>query len=374
MSQMLLIRPSTSLRTTAPRTARQYSSPTSSQQKPSIKLIAELRKHTDVSLPLARDALTASNNSIPDALAWLAKHGEKKASKVEGRATNEGLVGVYTISNGVNSTMRAPVWAGMVEMNCETDFVARGELFGKLLSEVAHSAAFHSKVLHAKQVRKQELGEALIKPVDVEALLEAPLLPYGHVEAGGKQMSTVSQSLRTLMGKVGENISIRRAAVVRQDIMQRKDVGFRLASYGHGGTFTSHSKFQSGRIATLAIMALKAPPSSTSSFTNLSHLLRGREGIVGELETLEAALARQIAGFPTTSIASDAEGDESALYSQLFMMYPEGKGASVRAVLSTWETKNGFVEKGKEETGSALEVLEFLKWTVGGESVAAGKL
>lgn len=253
----LLARSFSSLRT-VPRAARLYSTPA----KPSVKLIAELRKQSDVSLPLAREALAASNLSIPGALEWLAKHGDKKASKVAGRATNEGLVGVYTISEGVGKLMRAPVWAGMVEMNCETDFVARGNLFGKLLSEVAHSAAFHAEAIRTRAQPKKGAveveGGELITSLDVDQLMKAPLMSYSNPDPTGKPLPTVEQSLRTLMGKVGENISIRRAAVVQRDIVALKDIGLRLGAYGHGGTYTQ-PKFCSGRIASMAVLALKAP-------------------------------------------------------------------------------------------------------------------
>ena len=348
---------------------------------PPIKLIAELRKQTSASISKAREALVATNNDLSAALEWLkndlsasSTSSASKLAKVSGRTTNEGLVGLAVLSRGAGAPRATGGTAGgvraaMVEMNCETDFVARGELFGKLLSEVAHSAAFHAATLQAKAKDGADAG--LVQSVDLEQFLEAPLMSYTDVGSApsGSALPTVSQSLRTLMGKVGENISIRRAAAVRKDLVSRKDVGLRVGSYGHGGTYVAPG-FQSGRIATLAILALKAPLDEAKGRKSISDWFRQRKPFGGELAELESALARQIAGFPTTGILPETEGDEGALYSQPFLMYPPAQNESVSAALAKWAEKHELAGKEKDsETG--VEVVELLKWTVGGESVAA---
>ncbi|KAJ2927497.1 hypothetical protein H1R20_g9598, partial [Candolleomyces eurysporus] len=72
-------------------------------EKPSLKLVAELRKRTEVSIVKAREALSASGNDVDAALDWLQKDlvasGAKKAAKVGGRATNEGLISTSVLSN-----------------------------------------------------------------------------------------------------------------------------------------------------------------------------------------------------------------------------------------------------------------------------------
>ncbi|THH27668.1 hypothetical protein EUX98_g6520 [Antrodiella citrinella] len=351
---------------------RHYSTPSSTVP---IKLIAKLRKQSPVSLSLARTALEASSLSVSGALEWLAANAAtsnaKKVDKVGGRSTNEGMVGVYTISHGVTGRMRAPVWAGMVEMNSETDFVARGELFGKLLSEIAHSAAFNaaSKERVKKDQNKSADDGGLMKPVDVNELLNAPLISFSNTDVSGKPLPTISDAIRTLMGQVGENISLRRAATVKRDLFQIKNVGLRLASYGHGGTFSIPASFQSGRVASMAVLALKG---QFTGDTSICGLVRQQPGFINDLEELEAALVRQISGFPTTAIDGQSllEGEEAeaALYNQQFMMYPPASDASVREVLEKWAQQHDLVETKENEGG--LQVVEFLKWTVGGESVA----
>jgi elongation factor Ts len=108
-----------------------------SAEKPSnVRLVAELRKLTEVSITKAREALAASNNDVSAALQWLqndlAVSGAKKAAKVAHRAASEGLVCASVLSHGTGSSLSSGAHgyghgglrAALVELNCETDFVA----------------------------------------------------------------------------------------------------------------------------------------------------------------------------------------------------------------------------------------------------------
>ncbi len=96
-----------------------------SAEKPYLKLVAELRKLTGVSITKAREALAASNNDVSAALKWLqsdlAVSGAKKAAKVAHRTAGEGHVGASVLSRGTGSPPGG-VRAALVELNCETDF------------------------------------------------------------------------------------------------------------------------------------------------------------------------------------------------------------------------------------------------------------
>jgi elongation factor Ts len=155
-----------------------------------------------------------------------------------------------------------------------------------------------------------------------------------------------------MITKVGEKISLRRAVIaVRDPLLQRQPVvGLRLASYLHGSL---HNSAQ-GRIGALAILALKTPK---------LHSLLSSNTFQEDLGHLERSLARQITGFDTHLIRSPiGTTDETALYEQPFMMLPgEYSGQSVGVVLQNWARQRGFGE-GEDE---GLEVLEFVKWTVG---------
>ena len=106
----------------------------------------------------------ATNNDLDEALEWVQKDlaisGAKKAEKVGGRETKEGLIAVSLLSPGYPGGVRA----AMIELNCETDFVGRNELFVKLSSDIAHSTAFLSE-----ESPDFQRNPALLRPFPVDA-------------------------------------------------------------------------------------------------------------------------------------------------------------------------------------------------------------
>ncbi|KDQ63235.1 hypothetical protein JAAARDRAFT_202716 [Jaapia argillacea MUCL 33604] len=324
-------------------------------EKPSIKLVAELRKRTEVSVTKARDALAAVGNDVEAALQWLEKDlaisGAKKAAKLEGRTTGEGLIATCILSAGTGSGSGAGsggVRAAMVELNCETDFVGRNELFGKLLADIAHTAAFISEPSNSP---------SLLTPFSIDALKDAPLI--SHSDPANQSQSTVSSAIRDAIAKVGENISLKRAVTIASQRLSptESNIGLRVASYVHGGVNLPSQ----GRIGTLALLALKSP--------RLPDLLKSTP-FQEDLHKLERSLARQIVGFDTRIIRSSSNpSDETALYAQPFMMMGgDFAGQLVQAALDSWCRQKGLVEDG--ETGGGVEVLEFAKWTVGEETTS----
>ncbi|KAL0951604.1 hypothetical protein HGRIS_008282 [Hohenbuehelia grisea] len=319
--------------------------------KPSLKLVAELRKLTDVSITKAREALSASANDVDLALEWLKRDyitdGAKKAAKVEGRVAREGLISVAVLSPGARGRGgpgSGGVRAAMVELNCETDFVGRNELFGKLAADIAHTAAFISEPVDS---------DALFRNCDLDVLLNAPLMCAD--DEAWDIPPRIGNAIRETITKVGEKVSLRRAAVVVHDPLQQKqpELALRVASYVHGAI----NRPSQGRIGSLALLALKSP--------NLSALLQSTT-FMENLEKLERSLGRQIVGFDTQRIRSDSgEKDETALYDQPFMMLPgELSGQPVQEALRQWIIQNGTAGEGADT--QALEVLDFAKWTVGG--------
>ncbi|KAF5352768.1 hypothetical protein D9756_005893 [Leucocoprinus leucothites] len=312
--------------------------------KASIKLVAELRKLTEVSLSKAREALSATNNDLDAALKWLERDlvttGAKKAAKVQGRSTTQGLISVSMLSSGVGvktGSGYGGVRAAMIELNCETDFVGRNELFGRLAADIAHTAAFISDATGSS---------AALQPCSPELLQDAPLL--SRADPGAAPTGTVAAAIRDAIAKLGENITLRRAASVVENSPQQADLGLRLSSYVHG-TIEDPSQ---GRIGSLALLALK--------FKKLPELIAS-EAFREDLGRLERGLARQITGFETYSIKG--EGEE-ALYNQPFMMFGhEFSDISVRDALTIWSRKKGQTSQVLTEEGVA--VLDFAKWTVG---------
>jgi elongation factor Ts len=341
------------------RSLRAYSS--APPAKPPIKLIAELRKLTEVSVTKAREALSASDNDLDAALRWLEKDltvsGAAKAAKLKDRHVGEGLIGVSILSNGAGGRAgsrdqltrgSSAVRAAIIELNCETDFVARNELFGKLVADIAHTAAFITE--------PQQETVSLIRPIPLDFINEAPLI--SQTPTASRAQSTVASAIRDTIAKVGENISLKRVAAVSQDAPPQPTLGLRIASYAHGSV--NHPS--QGRIAALSILAMNSPRLAT---------LLASETFRDDLEGFERKLARQIVGFETRTVRSAAgTEDGTALYDQPFMMYlGDSNERPVHDILTKWAcVRQLTVEETRVDGPSrtrGLEVAEFAKWAVG---------
>ncbi len=141
--------------------------------KITASMVKELREKTGAGMMDCKQALTENDGDMEKAIDWLRAKGLSKAAKKSSRAAAEGLVGVVT--DGTR--------AALVEVNSETDFVARNEEFQKMVAEIARVA------LDAKG--------------DVEAL-KAATFP-------GSEKS-VEEYVKEMVGKIGENMTVRRTA------------------------------------------------------------------------------------------------------------------------------------------------------------------
>ncbi|KAI0714897.1 hypothetical protein C8Q76DRAFT_440199 [Earliella scabrosa] len=321
---------------------------TSSPVKPSVKLIAELRKKVEgVSLTKAREALAASNNDLEAALQWLdadrAATGAARVAKLADRVAEQGLIGIQVLSQGARPGSRG-VRAAMVELNCETDFVARNELFGKLLSDIAHTAAF---------ISEPKTDGQFIQSVSLDMLRDAPLLDHRDPQTAPTH-TTVESAVRDLVTKVGEKVTLRRAVAVVRDPLPsaQSHLGLRAFPYLHG-TVTIPTN---GTKGALSLYALKSPRLPS---------LMGSEEFQRELAALERSLGRTIVGFPASRVGSpDGEPDPEALYHQPTDMFPNKQGSTIAEELRLWAKKHGLVpEEHADDAGLAL--LEFEKWSVG---------
>ena len=138
-------------------------------------LVKDLREKTGAGMMDCKKALTENGGDLEAAIDWLRKKGLSAAAKKSGRVAAEGLIGVASAKNR----------AAMVEVNAETDFVARNEAFQALVERVAQVAL--------------TVGE------DVEAIKAAPF--------PGEQR-TVADQITHLIATIGENMSLRRARVL----------------------------------------------------------------------------------------------------------------------------------------------------------------
>src|SRR5262249_44049932 len=122
-------------------------------------LVKELRERTGAGMMECKSALVEAKGDLPEAEVVLRKRGIASAGKKSSRATKQGLIGNYIQDGG-----RLGV---LVEVNCESDFVARTDDFQHLVQDIA----MHVATADPKAVRKEEIvNEALAE----QALLEQP--------------------------------------------------------------------------------------------------------------------------------------------------------------------------------------------------------
>lgn len=139
-----------------------------------VKQIKKLREKTGVSIADCRRALEESDGNFEKAIDWLKKQGLEKAAKKSDRETGQGLIESYIHQNGKVGVI--------VEILCETDFVARTEDFKHLAHEVA-------------------MQVAAMNPKDVDTLLKQDYIRDGSV--------TIENLVKQTIAKLGENIVIK---------------------------------------------------------------------------------------------------------------------------------------------------------------------
>jgi elongation factor Ts len=235
-------------------------------------MVAELRAKTDAPMMECKKALTEAEGDMERAEELLRVKLGNKASKAASRVTAEGIITAH-IDGGVGS---------IVELNCETDFVGKNDdflAFGKTVAEIV----------------------AKSNPADVAALGALPL-----------ESSTVDAVRLALVGKIGENVSIRRFV--------RFESANKLASYLHGTRIGVLVEFtgadeQVGKDVAMHIAAMK--PVSLSS-----------DDVPAELIAKERSIAEQKAaesGKPAEIVAKMVDGSvqkylkEVSLLNQTFV-------------------------------------------------------
>lgn len=332
--------------------------------RPSIQAIAEVRRAVPgTSLVKAREALAASrqpdapdSDNVSAAIAWLDQHraedGAKREAKVAQRVTAEGSIAVCTLSDGLASGARAAI----IELNCETDFVARNELFGQLTRDIAHTAAWFPLIaeVHAKP----------LCDLPVDALLDCPVVPYEVAAdaAGTAEVPTVREAITRVVARLGEKIALTRAAALVPDLTPGQALV--AGSFAHGtaaqppAVSGAAAAFASGRVASLLAISAGGHVAQSPSAE-----------LAAATRALTRSLARQAAGLPTTSIdpapgAEDAE-PSTALHAQPFaMLLPAAQldahaaNDSVLVALQTWSAAHAGVK-------DAVRVKALRRWEVG---------
>jgi elongation factor Ts len=186
------------------------------------KLVKELREKSGAPMGDCLKALQETKGNIEEAFVVLRKRGMASAQKKASRTTNEGAVGTYIHAGGKIGVL--------LELNCESDFVARTEDFHELMKDIAmHVAASDPRYVKPEDVSAEDLerekdiyraqAAATGKPAPViekivdgkmakfyeeVCLLEQPFIK--------DQTISVKELIATKVGKLGENITVRRFA------------------------------------------------------------------------------------------------------------------------------------------------------------------
>jgi len=279
-------------------------------------LVKELREQTGAGMMECKKALQATVGDLAQAEDWLRKNGALKAAKKATRTAAEGLVGL-AVEGGKGV---------VVEVNSETDFVARNDDFKGFVTSVAKLALTHGESLEA--LNDAKLGDA-----------------------------TVKDTLTALIAKIGENMALRRVGSVEADV---------VASYVHnaagpdlgkiGVLVALKSTADKEKLAALgkqlAMHVAAASPIALSPATIPAAVLEHEKAVQAEI------VAKKAVGKPANIVEKMIEGslrkfyEEVTLLEQVFVIDQQSK---VSAVL----------EKAGKDFGAPVEIAAFLRWQVG---------
>ncbi|XP_054641530.1 elongation factor Ts, mitochondrial [Dunckerocampus dactyliophorus] len=245
-------------------------------------LLLKLRKSSGYTFINCKKALEKFDNDITQAEAWLHeqahKEGWSKASKLDARKAKEGLIGLLVRDQA----------AVMVEVNCETDFVARNEKFQQLVQDVAFSTLAHHQ-------NKSQTGYVK-SHLDAHDLSKVPVTPQG---------GSLADQVAFTIGRLGEKMSAKRAVTVSVPAEWR--IGF----YVHGGV-AGRTEVAMGRYGALVVF---------------------RGGKEGEEESLGRKLGQHIVGEAPVSLGNMDDlpcgESETRLLPQTFLADPSRTVAQV---------------------------------------------
>jgi elongation factor Ts len=189
----------------------------------SAKLVKELREKTGAGMMDCKKALSESDGDVTKAMEWLRQKGITSAEKKQGRAASEGIIDSYIHTGG-----RIGV---LIEVNCETDFVARREEFQAIVRDIAMQVAAYSNVEYIstdevpqeivereKEIEKgredlqgkpDNIKDKIVQGRIDKRLKELSLLDQPFIK---DQSITVDEYIKQGIATLGENIQVRRFA------------------------------------------------------------------------------------------------------------------------------------------------------------------
>jgi elongation factor Ts len=182
------------------------------------QMVSDLREKTGAGLLDCKKALTESNGNVEEAITILRKRGAASAAKKAERATREGLIERYIHNGGKVGVM--------IEVNCETDFVARNEEFKVLCRDLCLQIAAanptyvrREEVSEADLAKERDIASAQVQgkpPAAIQKIIEGKLEKYYSTvclldQPFVKQAEkSVKDIITEKVAKIGENIQVRR--------------------------------------------------------------------------------------------------------------------------------------------------------------------
>jgi len=307
---------------------------------PKTALIKELRARTSAPMKKCVDALAAADGDLDAAVDWLRKSGVATAHKKAGRGANEGAVVVASDEAGLV----------VLELNSETDFVARNGIFHELANTVAKESLSFVR------------GGSRSGPYEIDRAALAAL-PLPRVGEGGTVLA--SEAISMAVSQLGENLVLRRACV--------------LPIPAEGGVVTSyvHNAYAPGLGRTVAAVALRsqADPAALQALgTNLAmHIVAAAPRYLSRGQVDQAHLDRErsvlteqaaVSGKPAATIEKMVEGRLGKFYKEVVLLEQEyiveDKAGDVSKVL----------KKASTDLGAEVTLEGFVRYHVGEDAEA----
>lgn len=274
-------------------------------------MIKELRERTGIGMGKCKEALEEANGDMELAIANLRKAGMATAVKKQGRETNEGMIAVAE-KNGT---------IAIVEVNAETDFVVKNDLFQRFLKSISEEVA-------------------ATKPASLEAFLSQKYSQDPSL--------TIDQYRATVIQAIGENIQIRRLKTFA------KDKNHSIGVYSHLG----------GKIVTVVEIVGSADEESLAKDIAM-HVAAAApeylspESVPAEVIAHEKEIVKgQIQGKPANIIDKIVEGKINAYYDANCLV-------KQKYIKDDAVTINDLVNARGKSNGKTLTLASFIRWNVG---------
>src|SRR5918992_1116106 len=166
--------------------------------------VKTLRERTGAGIMDAKGALQEADGDFDRAVEILRVKGQASAAKRGGRAASQGIVSSYIHATGTIGVL--------VEVDCETDFVARNEQFQEFARDVALHVAAAPGVRYASEGKPENVQEKIVEGRLRKWLDDVVLLNQRHVNEDKHESKTLEQLRTELAASTGENVVIRRFA------------------------------------------------------------------------------------------------------------------------------------------------------------------